>query len=772
MEVVDLDKTPQYDALSYTWADENGNNAFSEGIFLGPEWLYFPVTVNCSAALRRLRHRRLQRRRVWIDSICIDQHNVQERTHQVGLMSIIYSTARTVIMYVGEDTCGSDQNGLKFMSLVREAREGYGIATELSGCDRRSASQFFSRPYFSRLWIIQEVALSRSAHLCCAGDVIPWSKFRPERLKIAGVEESQVPSWVDLTSLPQSRRSWRTADLPRILLATSQCKSSDPRDRIFALLGLFGYSSISHTHLKPDYSISTRETFIGTAAFLLDDMGLDYVLKLSNIRPRERTDELPSWVPTWTQKLSDLSCTRLSGKLSGETGLKRYFWQRHPGSLVAILEPHSFTSQSSAEVDMDFYGIDEDSGGLVVTGVEVFDGSILDSCSASSTYSGVNFHYYYLPHLQHKIGVLPRYDQNNKGKYDWYPEPPEDRIVPGDRVVAIRGCDELLHLRPRRKHGFFEIIGTGTMAMIAPEGYDMRSQTRAEEANFSAEDMDLIWILEYIMFSSSMVATDATTGDNRQEKREKEFWTWCLECNEAFNRAFGDQKSTAIVTRYLARWKKDATLPWRTGQGQLAWSNVLQLYHEWVRLWQSLSRHAEACGLSPVRLNLPPRSDGPTLKGAPPELLRHTLDQTTRTNWSHAFIGRATPSSELLADSLEHWKIATVALTEILNRTFLGLDVGVTFNEARIPLTSATAREITGTIDWRMRSGSTELQAQVELQLGDWSEIDVFIQVLKVALSGVEQRVQRLSKAINDHARSIVRDILSTRKSPRRYVLL
>ena len=56
LEIVRLDDNPQYDALSYTWADEQGDRSTSREIFLGPEWTCFPVTANCFAAVRRLRH--------------------------------------------------------------------------------------------------------------------------------------------------------------------------------------------------------------------------------------------------------------------------------------------------------------------------------------------------------------------------------------------------------------------------------------------------------------------------------------------------------------------------------------------------------------------------------------------------------------------------------------------------------------------------------------------------------------------------------------------
>lgn len=90
-----LEDSPAYCALSYVWGDRssmrliNLNNAS------------FLVTSNLEAALRRLRHptRSLH---LWVDMLCIDQSSTDERTHQVNLMSSIYSGAREAVLWLGD----------------------------------------------------------------------------------------------------------------------------------------------------------------------------------------------------------------------------------------------------------------------------------------------------------------------------------------------------------------------------------------------------------------------------------------------------------------------------------------------------------------------------------------------------------------------------------------------------------------------------------------------------------------------------------------------
>uniref|UniRef100_L2FFF1 Ankyrin and het domain protein n=1 Tax=Colletotrichum fructicola (strain Nara gc5) TaxID=1213859 RepID=L2FFF1_COLFN len=78
---------PDYEALSYTWADNTGDKTESEHIWIiHMSWTdRLRITRNCANALRRLRY--LDRTRtLWVDSICINQRNVEERSHQVSKM--------------------------------------------------------------------------------------------------------------------------------------------------------------------------------------------------------------------------------------------------------------------------------------------------------------------------------------------------------------------------------------------------------------------------------------------------------------------------------------------------------------------------------------------------------------------------------------------------------------------------------------------------------------------------------------------------------------
>ncbi len=102
LQVVSLDDQPGYQALSYVWGTSD---------IVKTVWLHgkaFEATLNLWAALRRLRnpcHERI----IWADATCINQKDLEERSHQVALMGEIYSSASEVFVWLGDSI--SEPNG-------------------------------------------------------------------------------------------------------------------------------------------------------------------------------------------------------------------------------------------------------------------------------------------------------------------------------------------------------------------------------------------------------------------------------------------------------------------------------------------------------------------------------------------------------------------------------------------------------------------------------------------------------------------------------------
>jgi hypothetical protein len=102
LRVVCLDDSSSYVALSYAW----GNSVASRQIACGAnEGL--SVTTNCYDALQQLRHS-FRTRTLWVDSICVNQSNEEEKSHEVSLMQDIYDRAEKVYIWLGKGNQNSD----------------------------------------------------------------------------------------------------------------------------------------------------------------------------------------------------------------------------------------------------------------------------------------------------------------------------------------------------------------------------------------------------------------------------------------------------------------------------------------------------------------------------------------------------------------------------------------------------------------------------------------------------------------------------------------
>lgn len=206
LETVDAAAAPPYNAVSYTWGDA------SHKVPIRVNGGAFEVTRNCYDTLRRIsrvggfvsRQGRVERQpgpHLWLDSICINQADVDEKTCQVAMMGLIYERADSVMAFAGEhhddsdfllrwlrpcqddddssyglfDTPNGDDNGVP--PDVRELYSARVRDGERDGSFARVARAFKAldaRPYASRLWVVQEVALARSAFLFLGDDYVPF----------------------------------------------------------------------------------------------------------------------------------------------------------------------------------------------------------------------------------------------------------------------------------------------------------------------------------------------------------------------------------------------------------------------------------------------------------------------------------------------------------------------------------------------------------------------------------------------------------------------
>ncbi|KAF2825719.1 HET-domain-containing protein, partial [Ophiobolus disseminans] len=272
---------PIFEALSYTWADSSGDNSLRQPIFLGANYCVLAVTNNCMSALRTFRNE--VDRLLWVDSICINQKSQSEREAQVALMPRIYSSASRVLMYLEDNSSTADQA----MTALVESDNVPSTNVE-SPLDMQS---LLINNYFTRTWMVQEVSLAKSATVTLGNRTVHWSSFKAAALAPATRSNAgHRKTWIEHGDIGYHGKP----TLLEYLHSIRHCRCGDPRDQIYAVLGL---TQNEREQLSIDYSISVQQLYMGLALYWISSYEYGF---LDAIGLKKSIPSLPSWVPDWT----------------------------------------------------------------------------------------------------------------------------------------------------------------------------------------------------------------------------------------------------------------------------------------------------------------------------------------------------------------------------------------------------------------------------------------------------------------------------------------
>ncbi|KAF4990273.1 hypothetical protein FGRMN_8581 [Fusarium graminum] len=308
------------------------------------------VASNLYQALLHLRHTR-HARILWIDALCINQEDLQERGHQVQNMKNIYAKARQVLVWLGQGSRSSEGafryllEGPRFASGPEATWASLGLnhmvephQTHRFTKDLKYLEDLLERDWLRRLWVLQEVSHGRKVVLIAGRQIISWDLLaqavrklhRSGRVREGFSKKSQVgaAAVMEIENFRQFRkldpvRAQRTQhSLLSVLLATHSGECSDTRDRIYAVLSLADdYDSATDAAiLWPDYSLNPRDAFVQFARWCVSRGRLD-ILSCTT-RSKKTTseewddDSLPSWVPDWTRIDNDDPFARYSHQIS------------------------------------------------------------------------------------------------------------------------------------------------------------------------------------------------------------------------------------------------------------------------------------------------------------------------------------------------------------------------------------------------------------------------------------------------------------------------
>ncbi|KAK1596663.1 heterokaryon incompatibility protein-domain-containing protein [Colletotrichum navitas] len=354
-----------YLAVSYTWGPASVNERTTPPTPITCNGQDILVPHNLEKALLRIRSRpEFAGKKFWIDAISINQTDDEERSSQVKLMAAIYSSADSVLIWLGEeddDTSQAfdlinlfptiDQARLEELTPHRVmqskiARVWGGLTLHDLLYDPASwnaVRRLFRRTYFHRVWIIQEVVLAKNAIVLCGSHATSWghlealshflstsswsSHFSALSLDDPSPGPCHHTTPAVLKANKVSRREERYAEaLTSSLVRCRHFKATDPRDKVYALLGLVGLGGkvIDKPGLQPVYGSRTVESaYISAATQILKDSDDLLLLYCIEGEAFQYSPELPSWVPDWRcEKALGLRVTRYR-RFNASGGLAR-----------------------------------------------------------------------------------------------------------------------------------------------------------------------------------------------------------------------------------------------------------------------------------------------------------------------------------------------------------------------------------------------------------------------------------------------------------------
>lgn len=377
IEAIPLTEGAQYDALSYSWGmDGDGDATLNRILLINGKRKH--ITQNLYEGLLRLRSSESSEgdRRMWIDAICIDQHDQDEQSSQVAHMAKVYRYATRTVVWLGEgDDDLVDRNARAVFACFRSVGDTnhrtlrhvwrshngrtqnvcnlalHKTTTKYRSNRRRSikrmphrdtksmrdievlngAAKLFSRRYWSRRWIAQELRnsvlqtsqLYWGAYMCPLEDIfvfIPQIKrlreqdfnhFSRKSLDLGRLSTGECSpkySWQRMSAFmgffsglniirnePGIPRADTRLTMPDFLLLLThqwmQC--SDPRDLLYSMLSI-----APDLGIMPDYTLSASGVFAQLARRLVEVGEVEFVLRYVVGRARQPQGlGLPSWVP-------------------------------------------------------------------------------------------------------------------------------------------------------------------------------------------------------------------------------------------------------------------------------------------------------------------------------------------------------------------------------------------------------------------------------------------------------------------------------------------
>jgi Heterokaryon incompatibility protein (HET) len=257
-----LTSHPYYHAVSYTW----GTSDLLQEIELCG--VVCSIRANLFDFLQQLRLT-YAAVTLWVDALCINQNDILEKNIQVPLMGLIYSYAKSVLVWLGPQADGSEEyfdfcNPIPLESQSLHSSVPKNVDSNATNPISAAIASLQRRAYWTRTWIIQEIVLASDIHIFCGDRFSHWPNFTlhmPDRdtdNQAIGMRNPTHP----LGKLKQLRIVGTELTLRQLLFQCYMSRCSDPRDLIYGLLNIAKDTKDNPSSIAADYSCSLETLFL------------------------------------------------------------------------------------------------------------------------------------------------------------------------------------------------------------------------------------------------------------------------------------------------------------------------------------------------------------------------------------------------------------------------------------------------------------------------------------------------------------------------------
>jgi hypothetical protein len=262
-------------------------------------------------------------------------------------MRQIYAKARSIVVWLGQDQEGEAIKAVRFMSALARALckslpnataelskmdDLYGLTNDASFLHDSAAwlpvAWYFSRQWFQRLWVFQEVNSGPEVDVVCGSSHLSWDAV--------GLVATYIKRWPILREnfsnigegfwynayIMRSRHHQLNISAASMLSQGQNFVTSDPLDRIYALLGTLPLRTWEN-RLKPDYTRSRESLYLAVAQICLLEERDPFFLSYTQHNRGVALDDFPSWIPQWDQERVQvpIAVPKANWKASGDSSL-------------------------------------------------------------------------------------------------------------------------------------------------------------------------------------------------------------------------------------------------------------------------------------------------------------------------------------------------------------------------------------------------------------------------------------------------------------------